>query len=61
MADSLLGQLSELATPQVLDQISKMTGVDTSMLSKGLGAAGATSLGSMASSAGSAEDRKSVV
>ena len=60
MADSLLGQLSDLATPQVLDQVSKMTGVDTSLLSKGLGAAGATSLGSMASSAGSADGLSSL-
>ena len=47
MAAGLLGQLSELATPQVLDQISKMTGVDTNLLSQGMGAAGATTLGSM--------------
>ncbi|MEZ4531990.1 MAG: DUF937 domain-containing protein [Thermomicrobiales bacterium] len=60
MADSLLGQLSELATPQVLDQISKMTGVDTNLLSQGLGATGATALGSMASSAGSADGLSSL-
>lgn len=55
MADSLLGQLGALATPEVLGQVSKMTGVDTSLLNKGLGAAGATALGSMANSAGSAD------
>lgn len=60
MATSLLGQLSELATPQVLDQVSKMTGVDTSLLSKGMGAAGATALGSMANSAGSADGLSSL-
>ncbi len=40
MADSLLGQLSELATPQVLDQISKMTGVDTQSAESGHGRGG---------------------
>ncbi len=60
MADSLLGQLSDLASPQVLDQISKMTGVDTSLLSQGMGAAGATALGSMATSAGSADGLSSL-
>lgn len=60
MAESLLGQLSELATPQVLDQVSKMTGVDTSLLSKGLGAAGATTLGSMANMAGTNEGMSSL-
>lgn len=61
MTDSLLGQLSALATPEVLDQVSKMTGVDTSMLSKGLGAAGAATLGSMANSAGSADGLSSLM
>lgn len=60
MADNFLGQLSELATPQVLDQISKMTGVDTSMLSQGLGAAGATTLGSMTSAATSGDGLSSL-
>lgn len=55
MAESLLGQLGSLATPQVLDQVSKMTGVDTGLLSKGLGAAGATALGSMANTANTAD------
>jgi len=61
MADSLLGQLSELATPEVLGQISKMTGVDTSSLSKGLGAAGATTLGSMAGSASTGDGLSSLM
>jgi hypothetical protein len=61
MADSLLGQLSELATPQVLDQISKMTGVDTASLSKGLGATGATTLGSMAQSASTGDGLSSLM
>lgn len=61
MADSLLSQLSALATPEVLDQVSKMTGVDTSLLTKGLGAAGATTLGSMASTAGSADGLSSLM
>jgi hypothetical protein len=60
MADSLLGQLSNLATPQVLDQISKMTGIDANLLSQGMGAAGATALGSMANSTGSADGLSSL-
>ncbi len=47
----ILESLSELATPEVLGQISKMTGVDPALLNQGLGAVGATTLGSMASSA----------
>lgn len=60
-ADSLLGQLSELATPQVLDQVSKMTGVDTSKLSAGLGAAGAATLGSMANTASTSDGLSSLM
>lgn len=58
MADSLLGTLSELATPEVLGQISKMMGVDASSLGKGLGAIGATALGSMANSASTGDGLK---
>ena len=60
MGDSLLGQLSELATPQVLDQISRQTGIDTNLLSKGLGAAGATTMERMATTAGNADGLSSL-
>ena len=40
-----------MATPEVLGQISKATGVDPARLSKGLSAVGATTLGSLAASA----------
>lgn len=61
MAESLLGQLSALATPEVLGQISKMTGVDASSLSKGLGASGAAALGSMASTASTGDGLSSLM
>jgi hypothetical protein len=47
----ILESLSAMATPEVLGQIGKMTGVDPALLSKGLGAVSATTLGSMANSA----------
>lgn len=47
----ILESLSEMATPEVLGQISKMTGIDPALLNKGLGAVSATTLGSMATSA----------
>ncbi len=59
--DSLLGQLSQLATPEVLYQISKMTGVDTASISKGLGATSATALGSMAQSASTGDGLSSLM
>jgi hypothetical protein len=61
MADSLLGQLSALATPEVMGQISKMTGVDTTSLSKGLGATGAATLGSMANTASTGDGLSSLM
>lgn len=48
---SILESLSEMATPEVLGQIGKMTGIDPALLNKGLGAVSATTLGSMAASA----------
>ena len=47
----ILESLSEMATPEVMGQISKMTGIDPALLNKGLGAVSATTLGSMANSA----------
>lgn len=61
MADSLLGQLGSMVTPQMLDQISKVTGVDTGLVSKGLGASGAAALGSMANTAGTGDGLSSLM
>lgn len=47
----ILESLSEMATPEVMGQISKMTGIDPALLNQGLGAVGATTLESMANSA----------
>lgn len=47
----ILESLTSMVTPEMLNQVSKATGVDPALLSTGLSAVGATTMGSLAQSA----------
>jgi hypothetical protein len=58
---TILGTLSELITPEAILKISKATGVDESIVAKGVGVAGPTVLGSLAQTAETTEGAASLM